>query len=237
MSSAQDECGPAGWVADTAGPDPSAVLGALPWIALAVSPSLVVIGANASWRSAVEAAGPSWARIAEPVGAWLADLMAPGEAERWLPRLADLLAGHEQRLMDSVRFAWQQEPVCCLGTAVRLDSPVGGAVLCCVDVGPDSDLARLRDQHEAPRYDLLRKIANRLTHRINNPLFVITATLEDLLAETDDDQQRARLQGALDAAWKVGESVRGLVELRNILTDPHLQSASLEDLERILREP
>ncbi|HSV72863.1 MAG TPA: hypothetical protein VLH79_03795 [Chthonomonadales bacterium] len=226
-----------GWMAAGSMIEADAVLGALPWVTLAVGPSLQVLGANAAWREAVRYACPNEAGLANPVGALLTDLLAPGEAERWLPHLAGILSGRARRVVDSLRFTWQGAHCAYCAVASRLCEPSRCAILSCTDVGPESDVARHRAHLEAPRHDLVRQIANRLTHRINNPLFVITATIEDLLAEADGPQMRSRLEGALGAAWKVGESVRGLVELRDMLADPRLHLRSIDDLERILREP
>ena len=49
------------------------------------------------------------------------------------------------------------------------------------------------------RLDVARQLAATLNHEINNPLFIVSATLEDLLAESGDPASKRRLRAALDA--------------------------------------
>lgn len=63
---------------------------------------------------------------------------------------------------------------------------------------------------------IARQIANGLSHEINNPLFVISATLEDLMTDDTDPADLAQLQIALDSVWKVSDVVRQAADITYI---------------------
>ncbi|MEP6755745.1 MAG: histidine kinase dimerization/phospho-acceptor domain-containing protein, partial [Chthonomonadales bacterium] len=57
---------------------------------------------------------------------------------------------------------------------------------------------------------LIRQLAATLNHEINNPLFVVSATLEDLLAESKSPIERLRLEQALECVWRAAKAVKSL---------------------------
>jgi signal transduction histidine kinase len=92
--------------------------------------------------------------------------------------------------------------------------------------GEEPDLA-----HEAAQLDMARQLAATLNHEINNPLFIVSATLEDVLAETQDPEMERRLKGALDAVWRVASSVKQLQEIRQVVTTTYISGFPMIDLE------
>jgi signal transduction histidine kinase len=107
---------------------------------------------------------------------------------------------------------------------------VSGLVLSCLEVG-DHDPSHVHLAHEAVRLDLARQLAATLNHEINNPLFIVSATLEDLLAEAADPDEQRRLRAALDAVWRVASAVKQLQEIRQIVTTPYVEGLEMVDLE------
>ena len=82
----------------------------------------------------------------------------------------------------------------------------------------------------ARRLDLARQFAATLNHEINNPLFVVSATLEDLLADEQDPQAARRLQAALDCVWRVAEAVKKLQEIKRIVSTAYIPGFTMVDL-------
>ncbi len=78
--------------------------------------------------------------------------------------------------------------------------------------------------------DLARQLAVSLNHEINNPLFVASATLEDVLAEEQDPKVHHRLQTALDAVWKVAESIKLLQNLSEVVSTTYIPGFTMIDL-------
>jgi signal transduction histidine kinase len=111
----------------------------------------------------------------------------------------------------------------------------GGLVVTCVETGSDQETAHVHhaheQAHEAVRLDLARQLAATLNHEINNPLFIVSATLEDLLAEAVDPDEQRRLRAALDAVWRVASAVKQLQEIRQIVTTPYVEGLEMIDLE------
>jgi signal transduction histidine kinase len=103
---------------------------------------------------------------------------------------------------------------------------------------PDS-LTRIpvADSVEEDRIELARQFAVTLNHEINNPLFVVSATLEDLLAEPLDESVSQRLQLALDSVWKVAEAVKLLQEIRQIVSKAYIPGYRMIDLEASSHRP
>jgi His Kinase A (phosphoacceptor) domain. len=86
---------------------------------------------------------------------------------------------------------------------------------------------------EGTRLDVARQLAATLNHEINNPLFVVSATLEDLLAEanTDDAAAQRRLRAALDSVWRVASAVKQLQDIRQIVTTAYIEGLPMVDLD------
>lgn len=81
------------------------------------------------------------------------------------------------------------------------------------------------------RLDVARQLAATLNHEINNPLFIVSATLEDLLAETSDPAAQRRLRAALDAVWRVASAVKQLQEIRHVVTTAYIEGLPMVDLD------
>ena len=92
------------------------------------------------------------------------------------------------------------------------------------------------DQDEE-RIELARQFAVTLNHEINNPLFVVSATLEDLLSEPLDAEMAARLQLALDSVWRVAAAVKLLQEIRQIVSKAYIPGYRMIDLEASSHNP
>jgi signal transduction histidine kinase len=90
---------------------------------------------------------------------------------------------------------------------------------------------QLDPEREAARLDTARQLAATLNHEINNPLFIVSATLEDVLADTEDPEMQRRLNGALDAVWRVASAVKQLQDIRQIVSTAYIEGFPMIDLE------
>ena len=116
------------------------------------------------------------------------------------------------------------------------ENRLAGLLFICDELGADAlpeSLARvpITDDQEEDRIELARQFAVTLNHEINNPLFVVSATLEDLLSEPLDKDVEKRLQLALDNVWKVAEAVKLLQEIRQIVSKAYIPGYRMIDLE------
>jgi signal transduction histidine kinase len=121
----------------------------------------------------------------------------------------------------------------CHITASRLfdsERAIAGYLFASREFGAFPDPDRRADQ-EAARMDVARQLAATLNHEINNPLFVVSATLEDLLAEATDAAEQRRLKAALDAVWRVSSSVKKLSEIRQLVSTAYIEGLPMIDLE------
>lgn len=76
-----------------------------------------------------------------------------------------------------------------------------------------------------------KQLAATLNHEINNPLFVVSATLEDVLAEQLEPEMRARLQTALDKTWQAVDAVKQLQDVQQIVSTSYIPGFEMIDLE------
>jgi signal transduction histidine kinase len=88
--------------------------------------------------------------------------------------------------------------------------------------------------HDAARLEVARQLAATLNHEINNPLFIVSATLEDLQAEATDPDSQRRLTAALDAVWRVASAVKQLQEIRQVVSTTYIEGFPMIDLEASL---
>jgi len=144
-------------------------------------------------------------------GADLSAAMNGEDAAAWEARLASMVAANDvgpiagpARLPED----GEDEPWIACAAPVRA---ADGSTVAVLLVG-----ARRAPEASDSDVEIARRIANALSHEINNPLFVISATLEDLVSEISDPGVRARLQIALDSVWKVSDVVRQAAEVSNI---------------------
>ena len=84
---------------------------------------------------------------------------------------------------------------------------------------------------------LIRQLAATLNHEINNPLFVVSATLEDLLAESKNPTERVRLEQALECVWRAARAVKSLQELRQVVTTEYVGGFPMIDLVESVKRP
>lgn len=172
------------------------------------------------------------------IGPPLLDLVPASEQERFrsaaaaLDSLPSASAPHSAVTFDILRRTTAGErhwPV----TVTRLLDPDAGAagyLFASCEIGAFPDTGRRAEQEEA-RMDVARQLAATLNHEINNPLFVVSATLEDLLAEASDPAEQRRLKAALDAVWRVSSSVKKLSEIRQLVSTAYIEGLPMIDLE------
>ena len=84
---------------------------------------------------------------------------------------------------------------------------------------------------------LIRQLAATLNHEINNPLFVVSATLEDLLADSTDPIERLRIEQALECVWRAATAVKCLQELRQVVTTEYVVGFPMIDLVESVKKP
>jgi signal transduction histidine kinase len=92
-------------------------------------------------------------------------------------------------------------------------------------------------EENAARMEVARQLAATMNHEVNNPLFVVSATLEDLLAEASDPAEQRRLNAALDAVWRVSEAVKKLSDIRQLVTTAYIEGLPMIDLEASQQQP
>jgi signal transduction histidine kinase len=121
-------------------------------------------------------------------------------------------------------------------------SAISGLLFICDELSEGTMPESLAKDYATPnqeqgRIELARQFAVTLNHEINNPLFVVSATLEDLLAEPLDPQVAEQLQLALDSVWKVAEAVKLLQEIRQIVSKAYIPGYRMIDLEASSHAP
>ncbi len=120
------------------------------------------------------------------------------------------------------------------------DGEATGILFVCLELseeGRAANLAAGQRGRDEDRLDLARQFAVTLNHEINNPLFVVSATLEDVLSEPLDPALQRRLQTALDSVWRVAEAVKLLQEIRQIVSTTYIPGYTMIDLEASSRHP
>ncbi len=120
------------------------------------------------------------------------------------------------------------------------DGEATGVFFVCMEMSEEGQAAHAEVGQkvlEEGRLDLARQFAVTLNHEINNPLFVVSATLEDVLAEPLDPALQRRLQTALDSVWRVAEAVKLLHEIRQIVSTTYIPGYTMIDLEASSRHP
>lgn len=105
-----------------------------------------------------------------------------------------------------------------------------GAILFMEDITEQEFLRRQMDDYE--KLSALSQLALGAAHEINNPLQGITSYLELLLEEEKDPEQRPRIREVLDNAYRISETVRGLLNYAR----PSPPKFTKVDLNRLIQE-
>lgn len=121
------------------------------------------------------------------------------------------------RVMASAIFGVDQIPI--------------GAMFVCFGIYDQVEMSKVRQELDATRLDVARQLAVTLNHEINNPLFIISATLEDLLADAKDPAIERRLRASLDAVWRVSSAVKQLQDIRQVVSTAYIEGFKMIDLE------
>lgn len=175
----------------------------------------------------------------------LEEAAPPGQWDSWRGAVRSLTRADAELFETTVSIrmgdgAQQMSRV--VGRPLRsTDGRVVGAVFVSIELDPTVLVERdpsgnVRRTEEA-RLDVARQLAATLNHEINNPLFIVSATLEDLLAEATDEGATRRLQGALDAVWRVAAAVKQLQEIRQIVSTTYIPGYPMIDLEASSHRP
>ena len=101
----------------------------------------------------------------------------------------------------------------------------------------DDIIACLMSLREEDRLQLVKQLAVTLNHEVNNPLFVASATLEDVLAGQLEEEIASSLRTALEAIWRAGEAIKQLQEVRRVVTATYIPGYSMIDLAASQTEP
>lgn len=169
-----------------------------------------------------------WQRLAEAALASLNDGAKPGDAA--VSRAATEIEMARERDGHTVTVHVMARPV------LRTRQAVGVVLACFEDGAPGAPAAPSAEQ-EAARLEVARQLAVTLNHQINNPLFIVSATLEDLLAEHPPADIERRLKAALDAVWRVSSAVKQLSEIRQLVSTPYIEGFPMIDLEASQQRP
>lgn len=218
------------------------ILTVLPYPLLIVDRQLALVHANTDWehfcRAECRAAADHPAS-----GTAFFDLLPAAARPVWEPLLRRLLSG--EGVMNA--NGWYLHPVEPTEHSVQImahpfreaanESPEG-IVLTCRRVAdaPAPSVAETIPQ-EAVRLDVARQLAATLNHEINNPLFIVSATLEDLAAEIEDVGIQRRLRAALDAVWRVASAVKQIQDIRRVVSTPYIDGVPMIDLEASQERP
>ncbi len=220
----------------------SVVINALPFPALVSDSEMRILHANTDAGAILgqENAGD----FGHLIGRSLLDAISAEERERFESAVDELTddgespsANHAQ-IFEVTRQTPHGARICQVtATALRNPKKRPFAVLF-----TSRDIASLREdnrrsEHEAARMDVARQLAATLNHEINNPLFIVSATLEDLLAEIDEPAKQRRLKAALDAVWRVSGAVKQLSEIRQLVTTAYIDGFPMIDLEASQERP
>lgn len=219
----------------------SAIIQSLPFPVVMTDVELRVLHLNSSASTML---GLDSSSTPEVVGLRLPDCVPADERQRF-ESVSHMLLGLESTDVSnaSVSFKVQRQtshgPQQChiSTTQVRDEAGVVTAfVFTSLDMGARPQV-HLNAEQEAARMDVARQLAATMNHEINNPLFVVSATLEDLLAEIDDPAEQRRLNAALDAVWKVSSAVKKLSEIRRLVTTAYIEGFPMIDLEASQEHP
>lgn len=239
MEPALDSTGPE--VADADSLLIRSLLRALPVPVFVLDRQLQIIYANTDWQQFV-AGGvvPRHMRV-DVCGRAFLDCLPPTERGHWERTVRDVIVNAG---LDTAA-GQVQEVVCPAAPEPRLVHVViepfylrgadpSGVLLTSHDASrPGRAAAGRPDDGRTDELGLevARQIAATLNHEINNPLFVVSATLEDLLADSDDPGDQRRLRASLDAVWRVASAVKQLQEIRQLVSTSYIPGFTMLDLE------
>jgi signal transduction histidine kinase len=218
----------------------SIVIHSLPFPVVATDPSLRVLLTNEPGRAMLGL--PESAADVE-LGADLLVLIPEHERSRFESASAAAAAVHSvpdtQSLVgfEVMRGTSRGEQPChIVVTPMREGGQLTGFLFSSRDMSALTEDRRTAEQ-EATRMEVARQLAATMNHEINNPLFVVSATLEDLLAEIDDPAEQRRLNAALGCVWRVSEAVKKLSEIRQLVTTAYIDGFPMIDLEASQAHP
>lgn len=198
------------------------LLESTPHILFLVDGEMRLRWANTGWAAALAEARVPVRDRGRMLGGLVAEQFAPEDRAAFerahadhLSRTGDRLPGPSTEL--TLHFAWSPKggPVHAMATTVRgSDGHPAYVMYACCPWEPARLCTHETEMHRSSELTAVRRMASALSHEINNPLFIVTATLEDLLLDVTDEAVKARLQTALDAAWRIGESVNDVLSAR-----------------------
>jgi hypothetical protein len=215
----------------------TALIEALPFAALVTDPELRLLCANplASVVCDAKATGVSPNTILDIV---------PSEDHVHFQTAASTFAGKKKGEANAAPYTFSvnrsvptKRDYRIVVTAVyHEDEAPSGLLFVCGDVATG-----LKDDTDAEsddvRMEVARQLAATLNHEINNPLFIVSATLEDMLSEVSDPAGQRRLNAALDAVWRVSSAVKQLSEIRRLVSTAYIDGLPMIDLEASQERP
>jgi signal transduction histidine kinase len=217
----------------------ASLLTALPFALCAVDRELRIVYANAAWDRFIGAPEDGTMR-----GFSLPGHLREPERSRWEGIARDILAGKNgdpagsTHILEIASADGGKRSLRILVTPIRYgEGPPAGVLFTGYETADAEMTAQQRQAEDAARLQVARQLAATLNHEINNPLFIISATLEDLLAETADPALERMLRASLDAVWQVSAAVKQLSEIRQIVTTAYIAGYPMIDLEKSQERP
>jgi signal transduction histidine kinase len=218
---------------------PEELLDILSFPLCAIDRHLRVVWANSAWEQCAHLEHASSGPPAGQVGSSFLEFFPSLERSRWEKIARDVLGGKAGGeavgwYLLEMPLSAQAEPYLLRLFPMPIPGEDGipvGVLFACVEVGRRQDTERAHQTQNALRLDIARQLVASLSHAINNPLFVASATLEDLIAEAADPAIQQRLQQALDAVWRVNDIVRQFQEVRQIITTSYVEGLMMIDLD------
>ncbi len=136
----------------------------------------------------------------------------------------------------SVQFSIQRKPVFLDGNQIVLNisgfpvqssEGVNSAAILVNDITAQEQMRAQMADYE--KLSALSQLALGAAHEINNPLLGITSYIELLLEEETDVERKARAKEVLDSAYRISETVRGLLNFARP-TPPKFTKVNLNGL-------
>ena len=202
------------------GPSAADLFDAAPLPLMYTDGDMVLVLANAAWLRIVDDSGAPRAVRDRLIGARFTEHVIPADREI----CAEIHAAHMQlqeggeprtpSVVD-IHFAWcpAAPPAHTMATTIlgADGCPAGVLFASCPwersKTYTGSELLRSSTDISA-----VRRLVSALSHEVNNPLFIVSATLEDLLAEVSDPQIATRLKVALDNVWRISDKVKEMLD-------------------------
>jgi hypothetical protein len=200
------------------------LLDAAPLVLMFADGNLTMRWANAAWYRALDEAHVPQTLRAQLLGASLTEQLVEEDRDMCARVHADHIArsgascpGEPSVL--ALRVAWSPSAVAAHAMATTVAGKDGlpiGVLYSFCPWGEKRSYPGGEQVRRSTDIAAIRRLVSTLSHEVNNPLFIVSATLEDLIGDVSDPRVAARLQVAMDAAWRVIEKVKEVLDVSRV---------------------